>query len=57
MMQIMKKVQSILLIGIIAVAIAVVAGTVTLQEAYADSYLGINGAPVNIIGPSTSGAG
>lgn len=56
-MQIMKKVQSILLIGIIAVAVAVVAGTVTLQEAYADSNLGINGAPVNIIGPSTSGAG
>ena len=56
-MQIMKKIQAILVLGIIAAAVTVVAGTVTLQEAYADSNLGINGAPVNIIAPSTSGAG
>ena len=53
----MKKISVILLAGVIAVAAAFAIGTVTVQEAYADSNLGINDAPVNIISPSTSGAG
>ena len=53
----MKKIPAVLLAVVIAAAVAFAIGAATVQESYADSNLGINGAPVNIIAPSTSGAG